>query len=267
MDKIRRIFSLMAVCLLSCFVFPFYEISAFAYVTLEAEIPVTCLEIPDGKTHIYQIIIESENDTSPVPRSEILEITENGTGKFEIDIDEPGTFVYRVFEKDGGEPNVKYDDNVYSVTVFVESVSDSELKYAVSAEIAGKDGKPDKIVFENSTDGDTEIVPTIPDTPVHPNMPPTDTVDPPSGGESDEPDTPESDQVPPKVTTAAADEPSPDKNDDTNNPITGFIENVLTGDGFPAHAIRLIMLSSIVIAISTLLFKRDSSEVEEKNEE
>ena len=83
----------MAVCLLSCFVFPFLEIRALAYVTLEAEIPVSCLEIPDGKTHIYQIIIEAENNTSPIPKSDILEITENGMGKFEIDIDEPGTFV------------------------------------------------------------------------------------------------------------------------------------------------------------------------------
>jgi hypothetical protein len=42
-------------------------IRALEYVTLEAEIPVTCLEIPDGMTHTYTIIIESENEVlSPI---------------------------------------------------------------------------------------------------------------------------------------------------------------------------------------------------------
>lgn len=139
----------MAVCLLSCFVFPFMGIRALAYVTLEAEIPVTCLEIPDGMTHTYTIIIGSENEISPMPKSDTLEITENGTGKFEIDIDEPGTFVYKVYEKEGNEPDIKYDKNIYSVTVFVEDVSDSTLKYTVVAKSGGKDEKPDKIEFEN----------------------------------------------------------------------------------------------------------------------
>ena len=57
------------------------------------------------------------------------------------------------------------------------------------------------------------------------------------------------------------------KSDQTDNPITGFIDNVLTGDSFPAHAVRMTMLSLVLITISTFLFKRDNNEEEDKNEE
>ena len=162
MKKIRDSMFLLAVCLLSCFVFSSFEIKALAYVSLEVEIPVTCLEIADGNTHVYQIVIEAENSYSPVPRSDTLEITENATGKFEIEIDEPGTFVYKIYEKEGNEPDVKYDTNIYSVTVFVEDVSDDTLKYAVVAEINGKDDKPDRIQFENAAETDIVTTTTTP---------------------------------------------------------------------------------------------------------
>lgn len=244
MKKIRSLICLMAVCLLSCFVFPFMGIRALAYVTLEAEIPVTCLEIPDDMTHTYTIIIESENEVSPVPKSDTLEITENGTGKFEIDIDEPGTFVYKVYEKEGNEPDIKYDQNIYSVTVFVEDVSENTLKYAVVAKIEGKDEKPDLIEFKNAFE--TDIVTTTTTVPVT-----TETT---SAA---------------KTTTAAATTAAvtTSKPETTKSSITVLIDTVLTGDSFPAHAVRITMLASILIAISTFLFKRDKNEEEDKNEE
>lgn len=265
MRKIRSLICLMAVCLLSCFVFPFLEIRALAYVTLEAEIPVTCLEIPDGTTHTYTIIIESENEVSPVPKSDTLEITENGTGKFEIDIDEPGTFVYKVYEKEGNEPDIKYDKNIYSVTVFVEDVSDSTLKYAVVAKIDGKDEKPDKIKFENAVEAETYIVTTTTTN----SVPTETTVTTTNTDKSSDTSTDDSESTAAKVTTAvtSATAVTTSGSDNTNKQITEFIDSVLTGDSFPAHAVRMTMFSSILIAISTFLFKRDNSEEEDKNEE
>ena len=203
--------------------------------------------------HIYQIIIESENTISPAPKSDILEITENGTGKFEIDIDEPGTFVYKVYEKEGNEPNIKYDQKIYSITVFVEDVSDNTLKYAVVARIEGEDEKPDKIKFENAVENETDIV-TITTT----DSVPTETTVTTTNTDSSE-------STATTVTTTTAVTTS--KSDNTDNPITRFIDSVLTGDSFPAHAVRATMLFSILIAISTFLFKRDNNEEEDKNEE
>ena len=72
-----------------------------------------------------------------------------------------------------------------------------------------------------------------------------------------------------KVTTAvtSATAVTTSGSDNTNNQITEFIDSVLTGDSFPAHAVRMTMFSSILIAISTFLFKRDNNEEEDKNEE
>ena len=258
MRKIRSLICLMAVCLLSCFVFPFMGIRALAYVTLEAEIPVTCLEIPDGMTHTYTIIIESENEISPVPKSDTLEITENGTGKFEIDIDEPGTFVYKVYEKEGNEPDIKYDKNIYSVTVFVEDVSDSTLKYAVVAKSEGKDEKSDKIEFENDCLGTSDSDTTSESTDTTSSTTEEDS--------SSSASTTDSSSRTTETTTSKTDDTS-STNDNNGTSETGFIENVLTGDSFPAHAVRMTMLSSLLIAISTFLFKRDNNEEEDKNEE
>ena len=149
MRRIRSLICLMAVCLLSCFVFPFLEIRASAYVTLEAEIPVSCLNITDDRDHTYIIVIESENNISPAPKSDILEMTEEGTGKFEIEISEPGTYNYKVYEQPGSDPEIEYDSNEYNVTVFVEDVSSDILRYAVSATVVSTDEKADRIEFRH----------------------------------------------------------------------------------------------------------------------
>lgn len=250
MRKIRSLICLMAVCLLSCFVFPFDAIEASAYVTIAAEIPVSCLAIPDGKTHTYTIVIESENDVSPVPKSDILEITEDGTGKFEINVDEPGTFMYRVYEKPGQEDDIKYDENVYIITVFVENADEDQLKYAVSATVADSSEKPDQIVFENEILGTSDSG-TTPE----PTEPTSATTSTDSSAASSTGDT--------TTRTTAVTTTTTDDSTSTDD----HLISVLTGDSFPAHAVRAIMLISVLIAIFTFLFKQDNSEEEDKNEE
>ena len=56
-------------------------------------------------------------------------------------------------------------------------------------------------------------------------------------------------------------------NGNNGNPFTGFIDDVLTGSSVPARAVRATMFFSILIAISTFLFKRDNNEEEDKNED
>ena len=262
MKKIRSLIRLTAACLLSFFVFTFNMMTALAYMPIVAEIPVTCLEIPDGRVHTYNIIIESENSAFPAPRSNAIEITDTETGKFEIEIDEPGTFVYKVYEKEGSEPDINYDKNVYIVTVFVEEASDNTLKYAVIAKLEETDEKPDTIEFEDTVDDD-EIVTTETTDPV-PTETDVTTTDTDSSADTSS-YYPES--TTPKVTTAVTTTTTADRDhDDTENPITGLIDSVLTGNSLTAHTIRIVMLSFILITISTFLFKRDNNEEEDKNE-
>lgn len=252
MKKLQSFISLVTGCLLSCFVLSHYTIMADAYLTIQAEIPVSCLEIHDDNTHIYQIVIEPDNTISPTPKSDLLEITENGSGKFEIDIDEPGTYQYRIYEKPGYDTNIIYDDNIYSITVYVETVTDDDLRYAVSAQIIGKDEKPERIEFENTLYVDYGTVTTT--------LPVT-TVASETTTASDTAYTTSAVVTGDVTTTTTA------RSENKDNPITEFIDTVLTGDSFPAHAVRSIMLFSVLVAISTFLFKRDNSEEEDKNED
>ena len=247
----QRVSSAIAVCLLSIILFFVGSFKAFAYTTIGAEIPVNCLGVSDDNTHIYTIKIESENDNSPAPNSDTLEISENGTGRFEINISEPGTYNYKIYEIAGDNTNIEYDSNIYHVTLFVENSTEDELIYTVIATIVGKDGKPEKIDFEDAvlSDNDSQTTTTI----ITTTVPDTTTVT-----ETTADSTPQTTAVTTTVTTTSI--------SDTDNPFTGFIDSVLTGDSFPVHAVRMVMLSSIMIAISTFLFKRDNNEEEDKNE-
>ena len=251
--------SLMTICLLSCFVFTFYEIKALAYVTVGAEIPVTCLKISDDKTHIYEIVIKSENDISPKPKSDMLEITEDGSGKFEIDIDEPGTFNYIIYEKSGDDPNIKYDTNIYNVTVFVEDISDGSLQYAVSATIVGKDKKPDKIEFQDAVLVETDVV-TAATTTLVTTVPTTTAAVP------DETVTTTT-VTAAAVTTTVPTETTAAVTTTKSNPVKRIVTTVMTGDTMPMRTLRITMLSAMVILILTFFTKQRKEDDENDNKE
>lgn len=241
MKTMQRLFCTVVISILSVFVLSFYTLPVSAYTTISAEIPVFCLEIPDDETHLYRIKIESENEISPVPKSDLLEITDNGTGKFEIDINEPGTFAYRVYEIAGDEEAVQYDTNVYSVTVFAENMDETGLRYAVTAEIIGQDGKQDRIAF-----GNTIEKPPVPET-TEPTAPAT------------EPTTHSAVQITTAVTTAATAVTTA-----SPHPIIDFIGNVMTGDFTPVHSILTVLIGAAIVTLAALLLRhRDSGEPEE----
>ena len=241
MKTIQGFICLVIVCLLSFFALPLDSASASKYVTIEAEIPVSCLEIPDDDTHMYQIIIESENDISPEPRSNILEITENGTGKFEIDIDEPGTFIYIIYENPGNELNIQYDTNIYRVTVFVETDTDDTLNYAISAVIIGNDYKPDSITFQNSANYVTEPNTTTATTFLVTTLTEAST-------------TVTSTVSTTAVTTTAS------ATTTKSNRIIEIVTTVMTGDTMPLKTIRFVIISALFIALLSLIFKKRSKD-------
>lgn len=246
MKTTRSIICLVVVCLLSSFVMPF-SVSADSYEAIEAEIPVACLEVEDRDEHIYQIVIEPENEISPEPESGILEITENGTGKFDIYIDEPGTFIYRIYEKTGEAADIEYDKNIYIVTVFVENAGEDKLGYAVSAAAAGGTEKPERIEFRNAVLGESEHVTTT--------AAATTTI---STSTSTAATAAETSQTALAATTAAP----------IKNPIISLVESVRTGDTMPVRALLVMLLSAVLIMLFTVMIKkRDKDDGEEDENE
>ena len=231
--KLRKFFITAMVCLLSLFAFLPGTQSVFAYETIRVSIPVDCLEVYGNNKHTYNLKIESENESFPTPVSDILTIAEDGSGAFEIELTEPGTYYYSIYEVAGNDANIQYDSSRYNITVFTENNEDGGLHCTITACRAGADSKAESISFQDIVLSETETTTAATETTTAAHT-----------------------TVVTEVTTAET----------TMEHKTDIISSILTGDSFPAHAIRLVMLISAMTAIFAFLFKRDQSEEDEKNE-
>ena len=228
------------VCLLSLFVLLSGTQTAFAYEAIKVDIPVDCLEVYGNNTHTYELKIESENESSPVPVSDILTIAEDSTGTFEIYLTEPGTYRYSIYEAAGSDTNIQYDSSRYNIVVY------AELCCSIIAFQAGADSKAESIAFQDIVLSAAKKVPTT-------TMTTTTTTTTTTATMTTLTDTT---TAVTSTTTAVT----------TKKQSTDIISDIMTGDNFPAHAIRLVMLISAMTAIFAFLFKRDQSEEDEKNE-
>lgn len=227
-------------CILSFCFFSFSGIKARAYAPIEAVIPVSCLEIPDSSKHTYEIAIESQGNNAPVPASDTLSITESGTGEFTIEITEPGTFVYKVYEKPGTDINIVYDDTVYFVTVFVTNTEENSLNYAVAAINADNNSKNDEVSFKDVLSSNVTITTsavTTRDLSISSSVSVTSVIE-----------------------TSASSGITSDSSDGKTI-INTIISSVLTGDSMPIRLLFIIIgVSSAVALIMILLKKRKKDE-------
>ena len=237
-----------AVCLLTLTSFIPGGMNAGAYTAVSADIPVTCLDL-SGKTYSCEIAIEPENSSCPLPDSDILEITSSNSGSFSIEITEPGTFTYTVYEKPGTEPGINYDNKIYKVVVYVENTPEDELAYSVSVHETGSSYKSRKVSFQN----EPVTEPTSENTFTETSVTETETAM-----------TVQTTTVVPSDSDDTSGSSSSDKRD---NPITDMIDDVLTGDSFPARAVRTTMLTAMLTAVAALLFKRKNKEEEDDDDE
>ena len=248
MKMLQRKISAAALCLLSfVFIFSLGVTKARAYVTIGAEIPVNCKKITDNNTHVYKIGIKAENNDSPAPNSDLLEVSENGMGRFEININEPGTFRYRIFEIPGSDPEFVYDNNIYDVVVYVENAAGDGLTYSVVAHSSGRDTKPDVISFADVVKDSSQ-----------PESNPEKVPEP-------DPD-PEPEPVPEP-------QPQPSGEPEIFHTINigermsgGVIDVFLTGEAFTVTMLVLVTVAVSALAVSVFLFKRKKTGEEDKDE-
>lgn len=220
------------VCLLSLFVLLSGTQTAFAYETIRVNIPVDCLAVYGNNTHTYELKIESENDSTPEPVRDILTVNEDSTGAFEIDLTEPGTYHYTIYEVAGSDTDIQYDSSRYNITVYAENSENDRLRYTIIAYKTGAESKAEKIAFRDTGLSVTETTTAATITTTARTTTAVTT-----------------------VTTAVT----------TRERNTSIINSILTGDSFPAHAIRLVMLIAAMTAIFAFLFKKNQNEEDEKN--
>ena len=251
MKTLRKKVSVAAVCLLSLFLCIFGAVNAFAYETVIAEIPVDCFMISMNYSQTYVVKLELESEEAPVPEQDTLEIDSNNGKAFRIAVTEPGTFRYKIYEVAGDNKKIEYDDDVYTVTLFVENGPDDKLVPTVVAGADGSGRKAPRIKFENKVLGDSEMITTTSAVTLAAEATVTTSSVTAAAAATTAATTTAA------VTTSAV--------SGSGDKISEIVDAVLTGDSFPAHAVRSVLIISFAAAIVTFLFKRNNSEEEEKN--
>lgn len=222
--KIIRMFWIVCfnvICILS---FCLNGINAYAYAPVEAAVPVEGIKISDSNSHVYEIVMESLDISSPAPDSDRMLIRESDSGVFNIEITEPGTYVYKIYEIPGYEQNIIYDDSVYYATVYVVSAEDNNLVYSISVREENSEYKSDNVKFVNkyiaTTTGTTsQISVTF------------------------------TSQTSTTTFTSCVTRTS----SDNKKSIIDFVDAVLTGDNIPIGMFIWMMIVSVIIALIAFL--------------
>ncbi|MGN0630973.1 MAG: Spy0128 family protein [Ruminococcus sp.] len=208
-------------------------ITASAYDPVNASIAVEGIKISDSNSHMYEIVIESLDNFAPVPESDRLFITDSGAGVFNLEITEPGTYVYKIYESPGNDINIIYDDTVYYATVFVTNAEDGGLTYSVSVKEANSKYKSDNVIFADLSSGYTTTYTTTATTRQTSVTSISRT------------------STRPSVSGAVTTTPS-----DNNNSVLNLFHTALTGDNAPFGLVTLIMFISAITGLIAFM-KRD----------
>ncbi|MBR0145123.1 MAG: hypothetical protein IJM25_00485 [Eubacterium sp.] len=130
-----------------------WDIHAEGYYTpVDATIPFVCYTV-EGAESDFQIQIKSESVGAPLPIEDTIHIDQEGQGTFKIKLTEPGTFDYLVYEIEGTDDTVHYDNTRYDVHVYVTSDEEDRLDYMVAVNYENTDEKPAKVEFKNDIKG------------------------------------------------------------------------------------------------------------------
>jgi len=71
------------------------------------------VEIGQGGT----LCIEAQQASSPLPESNLMELADGEKGELTIAFEEPGTFIYRLYQPAGEDPLIHLDQTVYILKV------------------------------------------------------------------------------------------------------------------------------------------------------
>ena len=226
MENLRKIFRILFS--LSLFLALNSGIYAEAYYnTSIVEIPVECTVMKYFKDYEYIIVIEPQNENSPLPEESVITVPNGTFGFFRININEPDTFKYKIYEEIPEEKNknINYDRRVYTLTVFVTDKGNNELLYSFSANRDDEDAKTAKISFRDTERFVLESLVEKPSTPE-------------SEPESEPESTPES-------------EPESSVPEETSSPDTS--KTIFTGDSSNMILWASVLIVSIILIPATLI--------------
>lgn len=153
--KRKRILSFIITALMMVFVAVFAQgvagiRAAGLYNVAEVVIPISCVIKGDITSKDYVIKVEAVSDDIPQPEAELVSIDGSGKGSFSIEVNEPGTYDYTIYQEAGDSDLITYDSVRYVAHVFVTTDGSNELAYSIVVNYEGSDNKPEEVLFENA---------------------------------------------------------------------------------------------------------------------
>lgn len=154
---VRMLIAAASLCAVLLFVV--FPVSAgFTYTPVTAEIPVTLKNAGISGEGDYYIVIEQESEESPAPETDVISMA-SGTRPVRVEIREPGTYSYKIYERTGNNSRIIYDTTQYTATLFVTSDDNGNLEYQVILS-NGSLLKPTAVKFVNKAKDSGAVVAT-----------------------------------------------------------------------------------------------------------
>ncbi|MCR5291579.1 MAG: hypothetical protein K6E28_01665 [Eubacterium sp.] len=216
---------LMVMSFICIFIGGMDAFAEFQYTAVNAHVKFTCGLTEKLKNNSYKISIEAKTPGAPVPEKNTFTINEAGEGEFLINITEPGTFDYLIYQIKGTDKDIEYDNSRYEVHVYVTADTSDNLLYSVSINYENTAEKPSEIEFNNNSA---------------------------YSGDYDEPTT-ETDEKKEKKTDGKDKESGTDNNKNEKN---GKNNVVKTGDETPIAVVMIVAAVSFVGIIVTAAISR-----------
>ncbi|MBQ7991132.1 MAG: hypothetical protein IJ251_08815 [Oscillospiraceae bacterium] len=146
-------------------------VSAETYDAITVTVPVSTENVREyGKatTYVYTVAVEKAAEDCPDPEADVIRIPETHEKDLVFIIDQPGTFVYHVYEEYSEGDNIKHDTSVYVLTIYVEADNEKNILEAAVSVTDLNGEKPETILFRDDIVNDLPPVDPPPEPPYDP---------------------------------------------------------------------------------------------------
>lgn len=156
-EKLKKLCRLICIsALIGILLFPGQVMADTGENSCRVTLPVSVIyrnqNSADSRSFVY--VLSPVESSIPVPQETEIRISASngaGSGTFgTIEYTEPGEYHYEIFQKSGSVKNIRYDQSVYAVTVYVLNDGQGGFVSEVRASKNGNDSKADTIQFVNT---------------------------------------------------------------------------------------------------------------------
>ena len=156
-EKLKKLCRLICIsALIGILLFPGQVMADTGENSCRVTLPVSVIyrNQNSADSRVFEYMLSSKESGVPMPQETELRITvSNGAGRGSfgtIEYTELGEYHYEISQKSGSVKNIRYDQSVYEVTVYVLNDGQGGLVPEIRASKAGDGSKTDEIQFVNT---------------------------------------------------------------------------------------------------------------------